>query len=307
MEPQGDYSSYAAGILFSVASGLSFYLITSSLTAHYLPFLLISIIIVPIIITKMTRDCDKALYCHSAFLFAYGIPLSISAKWFEFKDLTTLAGALVFDLAILGFLALFVGGSIIVFLMEDKSEKESARKPPAYSSPTYPQLTTYQSNRNRKRRTDGSSTQFTTAARSARKAAEPFDYDVAISFAGEDREIAGILAKKLRMIGVKVFYDKDYQGNLWGKKLTECFGDIYGPKTRFVVVLISKYYPIKDWTDFEFSTMRKEAEKRRTEFILPIRLDNTKILGIHRDIGYLDLRIEGIDGVISYLRQKLLI
>ncbi len=71
------------------------------------------------------------------------------------------------------------------------------------------------------------------------------------------------------------------------------------------MILISKYYPIKDWTDFEFSIARGEAKKRKTEFILPIRLDNTKILGIHEDVGYLDLATEGIDGVVDAVLEKL--
>jgi hypothetical protein len=132
-----------------------------------------------------------------------------------------------------------------------------------------------------------------------------FQYDIAISFAGEDRKLAEDLARALQNKGVKVFYDVFYKHELWGKRLTTYFQDIYGPKTRFVVPVISKYFPIKDWTDFEFSIMRKEAKKRKIEFILPIRLDDTKILGIHEDVGYLDLRLEGIDSIVDCLLKKL--
>jgi len=132
-----------------------------------------------------------------------------------------------------------------------------------------------------------------------------FEHDIAISFAGENRKIAKNLARKLQIKGIKVFYDEFYKHDFWGKKLTEYFKNIYGPKTKFVVVLISKHYPIKDWTDFEFSIMRTEAEKRKTEFILPIKLDDTKMLGIHEDIGYLDYRKEGIDDIVDCLLKKL--
>jgi hypothetical protein len=132
-----------------------------------------------------------------------------------------------------------------------------------------------------------------------------FEYDIAISFAGEDREIAKDLAKLLRAKGVRVFYDEFFRHELWGKKLTEYFQNIYGSKTKFVISLISRHYPIKDWTDFEFSIMRKEAKSRQTEFILPVKIDNTKILGIHEDIGYLDYKKEGIDGIVDCLVKKL--
>ncbi len=133
----------------------------------------------------------------------------------------------------------------------------------------------------------------------------PFEYDIAISFAGEDREIAKNLAEKIRNKRVKVFYDKFYKHDLWGKELTEYFRDVYGARTRFVVILISEHYPVKDWTDFEFSIARAEAKKRQTEFILPIRIDNTKILGIHGDVGYLDYRKEGLDEIVNCLMKKL--
>jgi len=132
-----------------------------------------------------------------------------------------------------------------------------------------------------------------------------FEHDIALSFAGEDRKIAEDIANALIIEGVKVFYDGFYKSQMWGRKLTHYFQDIYGPKTRFVIVLISKHYPIKDWTDFEFSIARGEAKRRKEEFILPVKLDNTKILGIHEDVGYLDLEKEGIEGVVDAVCEKL--
>lgn len=132
-----------------------------------------------------------------------------------------------------------------------------------------------------------------------------FEYEIALSFAGEDRKIAEEIANGLIIDGVKVFYDRFYKTEMWGKKLTHYFQDVYGPKARFVIVLISKYYPIKDWTDFEFFIARGEAKKRKEEFILPLTLDDTKILGIHEDVGYLDLEKEGVEGVVDAVREKL--
>jgi hypothetical protein len=50
--------------------------------------------------------------------------------------------------------------------------------------------------------------------------------------------------------------------------------------------------------------MRKEAERRKTEFILPIRLDDTKMEGIKEDIAYLDYQVEGIDSIVECLLEK---
>lgn len=43
------------------------------------------------------------------------------------------------------------------------------------------------------------------------------DYDIALSFAGEDREYVDIVANTLHQLGVKVFYDKYEEADLWGR------------------------------------------------------------------------------------------
>ncbi len=132
-----------------------------------------------------------------------------------------------------------------------------------------------------------------------------YNIDIALSFAGEDRKIAEDIAKALMNEGVEVFYDEFHKADMWGKKLTNYFSKVYGPKARFVMLLISKHYPIKDWTDFELSIARKEAQSRKEEFILPVKLDTTKIVGIHEDVAYLDYNMEGIDGIVDATLNKL--
>lgn len=52
-------------------------------------------------------------------------------------------------------------------------------------------------------------------------------YDVALSFAGEDREYVSKVAEHLRTREVRVFYDAFEEVALWGENLTERFVDIY--------------------------------------------------------------------------------
>lgn len=134
-----------------------------------------------------------------------------------------------------------------------------------------------------------------------------FDYDIAISFAGENREIAEQITKVLREKGIRVFYDEleEEKVRLWGKNLREEFMKIYGGKARYAVVLISQYYPIKDWANFEFNIAKDEAKRRKKDYILPVRLDDTKIVGLKYEIKYIDLRKEGIDGVVNLIIKKL--
>lgn len=132
-----------------------------------------------------------------------------------------------------------------------------------------------------------------------------YEYDVALSFAGEDREVVDEIAMELKSNDISVFYDEFQKANLWGKKLSHYFKEMFGTKTRFVIVFISEHYASKDWTDVEFSIARQEAKTRKREFILPIRIDNTNIVGLHNDVGYLDLNKETVKSIVETISEKL--
>ena len=132
-----------------------------------------------------------------------------------------------------------------------------------------------------------------------------FKYDFAISFAGEVREIAKKIANLLRKRNVRVFYDRFFEARMLGKKLTNYFQETFGADAKYVIILISKEYPAKDWTNFEFSIARDEARKREEEFILPIRLDDTKVVGLHDDICFIDLQEKSVEEAVDILLEKL--
>jgi DNA-binding beta-propeller fold protein YncE len=132
-----------------------------------------------------------------------------------------------------------------------------------------------------------------------------FEYDIAISYASENREIITKIAEKLKENNIRVFYDEYEKIKLWGKNLSTFFQQIYGEKSFLVLVFVSKEYSIKDWTNFEFTIARDTAKTKKTEFILPVRLDNTPFVGLPRDIAYLDLTNEGIDGIVKAVVSKI--
>lgn len=131
-----------------------------------------------------------------------------------------------------------------------------------------------------------------------------FEHEVAISYAGEDQQIAEQIAHSLKKKGISIFFDKFYKTDLWGKKASSWFKKTYGKSSRFVLVLVSRHYPVKDWANFEFSVATAEEKKRNKEFILPVRLDNTKLPGLSTDKIYLDFKKEGLDEIVNCLFQK---
>ncbi len=60
------------------------------------------------------------------------------------------------------------------------------------------------------------------------------DYDIALSFAGEDRDYVERVATLLREAGINVFYDKFETANLWGRNLADHLGEIYGMRSRCI-------------------------------------------------------------------------
>ena len=132
-----------------------------------------------------------------------------------------------------------------------------------------------------------------------------FEYDVAISFAGEQRTQAEAIADCLKNAGVKVFYDGSEQTNLWGKNLYEHLSDVYQKKARYCLMLASAAYAAKVWPTLERRNAQARALSQKVEYILPVRFDETEIPGLPSTVGYLRFSEHGVEGICTLLRQKL--
>jgi hypothetical protein len=115
------------------------------------------------------------------------------------------------------------------------------------------------------------------------------NYEVVLSFAGEDREYVELVADYLRKHNVRVFYDRFEEVTLWGKDLSEYLGLVYGGDARYCVMFISKSYAEKAWTTHEKRNALAKAIREKIEYIHPARFDNTDIPGLPPSIGYVDL------------------
>ena len=113
-------------------------------------------------------------------------------------------------------------------------------------------------------------------------------YDVALSFAGEDRVYVERVAQILEKADIKVFYDKNE--DLWGKDKYKHLDEVYLHNSKYTVVFISKNYAKKLWTNHELKSAQARAFKENEEYILPVIFDDTEIPGIRKTIGYEDAR-----------------
>jgi hypothetical protein len=116
-----------------------------------------------------------------------------------------------------------------------------------------------------------------------------FEYDVCLSFAGEQREYVRQVAQILQERGIRVFFDEYEEADLWGKDLYEHLAGIYGRKARYCILFASKEYAEKVWPSHERANAQARALEAKEEYILPARFDNTEIPGLRPTIGYIDL------------------
>ena len=115
-------------------------------------------------------------------------------------------------------------------------------------------------------------------------------YDVALSFAGEDRLYVDEVARHLEAVGVRVFYDQFETVSLWGRDLYQLLAEIYSRRARFTVVFVSHHYAEKRWTSHELRAAQEKAFRESADSILPARFDDTELPGVFETTGFIDLR-----------------
>lgn len=116
------------------------------------------------------------------------------------------------------------------------------------------------------------------------------EFDIALSFAGEDREYVEQVANILKGQGISLFYDKFEEATLWGKNLYDYLSDIYRNKALYTIMFISENYNKKLWANHERQSMQSRAFQENQEYILPARFDETEIPGLLPTISYISLK-----------------
>lgn len=130
-----------------------------------------------------------------------------------------------------------------------------------------------------------------------------FEFDVALSFAGEQREYVKKVAACLHYNGIRVFFD-EYE-DLWGEDMYLHFDNIFQNKARFAVVFGSKEYAQKLWPSHELKSIFARAISQNEAYMLPVRFDDTVIPGIRSTIKYEDARKISPEELCQKILRKL--
>lgn len=133
-----------------------------------------------------------------------------------------------------------------------------------------------------------------------------YEYDVALSFAGEDREYVREIAKKLKAKKLNVFFDEFEKANLWGKDLYQYLHYVYKECALFCVVFVSSSYIEKAWTRHELKAAQNRAFLDNSEYILPLILEvGINLPGLPDTVGYISTKYYTTAQIVKIICEKI--
>jgi hypothetical protein len=142
-----------------------------------------------------------------------------------------------------------------------------------------------------------------------RNTSNDYQFDFAISFAGENRELAKNIADLLTLLDCTVFYDEYYEANYLGQTWSKQFSDIFGNQARYVICLLDINHSEKIWPTFEREIFIPRVKE---ESVIPIYLDDTVFADISKDTIGIDYKLGKIadkemitDKIVYKLEEKL--
>ena len=130
-------------------------------------------------------------------------------------------------------------------------------------------------------------------------------YDVCLSFAGEQRGYVERVANAMVDGQVRVFYDRFAEEDMWGMDLSAYLEEVYYSSSRYCMIFASREYAAKSWPSFE----RGHAIARQIEdmggYILPVTMDGTKVPGLPKTVRYEDARTKSPQEIAEAFVRRL--
>lgn len=131
-----------------------------------------------------------------------------------------------------------------------------------------------------------------------------FRFDFALSFAGAQRDIARKLRSALAKKGFKVFFDEDFEHEMLGEDGTDYLNKVYSEESRFCIVLVSKDYDKRKWTNLELEIMKARQLDSGDAILISILTSGYKPRWLLSTRIYFDLKNRSITDLVKLLEKK---
>lgn len=118
------------------------------------------------------------------------------------------------------------------------------------------------------------------------------EWDVAISFAGENRDLARHITTQLEFLDVAVFFDELYEDNYLGRAWSAEFKRVFAEQCDLVVCILDANHQRKIWPTFERDCFTPRVAAGE---VIPIMLDDTVFVGIPSDVSGIHFRWDAND------------
>ena len=116
---------------------------------------------------------------------------------------------------------------------------------------------------------------------------DDYDYDFALSFAGEIRQFPEMLFEILtNEYSYQVFYDNNERSELLGSNIEEYLKPIYESKAEYVVVFLDENYAHKVWTVFESKAYKERFVDGQVIPIIHVDMNITPVDSFY-EVGHI--------------------
>lgn len=126
-------------------------------------------------------------------------------------------------------------------------------------------------------------------------------FDVGLSFPGESRTLVEKIVTGLeRELGPNsYFYDFNYKPQLAVSNAHHLLQEIYGRRSKLIVVFIGSDYAAKTWCKLEWRSIEQIITSADPNKVMFIRTDDGDVPGVLPTDGYMDSRIEDVETLIE--------
>jgi hypothetical protein len=133
----------------------------------------------------------------------------------------------------------------------------------------------------------------------------PHRYDFAVSYASEDLDFAKPLYELLTARGHKGFIDVDAEAELLGKHRPTHLADLFANDTEYVILVLSEAYFAQLRMQVELRGAITTAIRTKSDYLLPVQLDDAEWPTLLRDIVPVDARVKRPEEAARVIAAKL--
>ncbi|MFJ6673351.1 TIR domain-containing protein [Actinosynnema sp. NPDC091369] len=131
-------------------------------------------------------------------------------------------------------------------------------------------------------------------------------YDIAVSFASEQRDYVERTVSAAKALGLAVFYDRDMTHAWWGRNFVIEQRRVYGQRTLHFVPFLSTEYLAGQYPRDEFSYAMLAAVRRGDDYVLPVLVGDVVVPEevLHPHIAYLRAEDVTPDELAIHMKAK---